>query len=258
MKKIIKPVLLNIILFAAFLGAEPLHAQSIIDNYNVDKFPVDSSLDTLDRWATLSGLLGLHTRETTVREKGENKTFRGIGFEANGEHTQGYRSFGNFRLSTNDTLVLEFDLVAVGNNAQALLGLGNVGGFDANAVPPLVGVFSRMGFVIRPGGQGEFISAVDSRGNAILAKRGHLYRVRSVWRLTEGGEASLEIKDLSAGETDFTQLYFDAEQTQAFASLGLDNALISSAMVNFWEHLFFRTGGSESQAGMVNNITVKR
>jgi hypothetical protein len=235
-----------------------INAQVIIDNYTVDGFPVDSSLDTLDRWVTLSGLLGLHTREVTVRLSGESKSIRGIGFEANGEHTQGYRSFGNFRLSTNDNLVLEFDMVAIGNNAQALLGLGNVGGFDANAVPPLVGVFSRFGFVVRPGGQGEFISAVDSSGNAILAKRGHLYRVRSVWRLAGGGEASLEIKDLSAGETDFRQLYFDTEQTMAFANLGLDNAVISSAMVGFWEHLFFRTGGSESQAGLVNRISVVR
>lgn len=224
---------------------------TLLIDYNVDSLTVNTALVGQDGWLNYSstGGDGPYIRETTVDIGGSPTTIKGVGWLGDNIATRGYRSFGDFGLTSSSTVILEFDLVRVGNNAQAMVGVGFADPVLGGAgLPVTVGSFSTSGFTVREEGEGTQHHARDTNGNNIVPIQGDLYRVRSVWTLTGGGTATLEIKNLSAGDTDFTTLYFDAAQTQSTAPLGL------TSDVTTWEHLLVRPGGSSAQGGLITNI----
>jgi len=165
-----------------------------------------------------------------------------------GTAARAYREFDNFNLMTGFTVTIEFDLVRVGTTGQAMLGIGSA--VVNSNIPPTVGTFSTSGWGIRPNGEGTIVHALANNGNFILPTQSNLYRVRSVWDLG-AATGSLAVKNLSAGETAFTTLYFDAAQTQSTVSLG------TLGDVTQWNDLLVRTGGNSfGQGGFFDNAYV--
>jgi hypothetical protein len=243
----------SLLALAVGLSSAMLLKASVPFEYDFDTFTTGSSIVGQDGWINFSGTGGTGpvVREVATTINGSPTTVKGLGHLGDNIVTRAYRSFGNFGITSASIITLEFDMIRVGSAAQAMVGVGAVDhttGSVGNAAS--VGYFSSLGFVVRGEGEGLQQSAVDSDGNAILAIQGDLYRVRSVWNLSGTGTATLEIMNLSLGETEFTQLYFNAAQTQTTANLGL------YTNPSTWEHLQIRPGGSGGQAGLITDISV--
>ena len=243
----------SILAIVVGLSSATLLKASVPFQYDFDAFTTGTSIVGQDGWINFSGTSGTGpvVREVSTTINGSSATVKGLGHHGDNIVTRAYRSFGNFGVSSSSTIVLEFDLIRVGSNAQAMLGVGSVDHtLGSPGHPATVGYFTSNGFMVRGEGEGTQQSAVDSAGNVIHANQGDLYRVRSIWNLTGTGTATLEIMNLSLGETEFTQLFFNAAQTQATANLGL------YTNPSTWEHLQIRPGGTAGQAGLVTNISV--
>ncbi len=245
-----KHLILSVALACGTAGA--LKGSFLID-YDFDQFTTGSSIVGQDGWINFSGDGGTGpvVREETVSINGTPTTVKGLGHLGTNIVTRAYRSFGNFGLTDQSTITLEFDLVRVGSNAQGLVGVGAADSTAGSAGHPAsVGTFSSTGFAIRGEQEGTRVDAVDANGDNILPNQGDLYRIRSVWTLAGTGSGTLEIMNLSQGETEFTQLFFNQAQTQATADLELSSDLST------WEHLWIRPGGNDAQAGLVTNLTM--
>jgi hypothetical protein len=95
-----------------------------------------------------------------------------------------------------------------------------------------LGVFFRDGW----GGTTHAVDASGSDWNDFGSRE--VVVLRSVWDLS-ANTASLSIKNLSLGETEFTPLYFDREQTRTTVDLGPIGDLAS------WNQFFIRTTGTK-------------
>jgi hypothetical protein len=224
-------------------------------NYSFDDFAVDSKIVGQDGWQNFSsdGGTGPRVREVAASVGAVPAIIKGLGNSGESTPSRAFRSFGNMGLNAASTLVVEFDMMRVRDNGQALLGVGIVDPAQgAVGHPASVGTFSTGGFLVRGEGEGNQHYPVDANGFNVVPHAGELYRVRSVWTLAGSGNATLEIKNLSRRETDFTQLFFDRAQTQATADLGLYSNPSS------WQHLWIRSGGTNTQAGFIRNISVSK
>ena len=146
---------------------------------------------------------------------------------------------GNFSLTTADTITLTFDLRVTAASANAAFGIGNYNQISSSSgVPPLFGVQSGV-WALRGWGFGTQVNARDTGNISLLASQNEWYRVQSTWDLSGTGTGTLSIMNLTLGETAFTQLYFNAAQTQTTADLLLGNG--NNPGVANWEGVFVRT-----------------
>lgn len=223
-------------------------AQTVLVDYDFNGLTVNTALAGQDGWTNFvtNGSTGPFVRSVTPT----NLTSQiGGSYATDSQITRAYRSFGNFDLTSASVITLEFNLLIVGNSGQAVAGIGNVTAGTASTLPPVVGSFSSTGFQIRAAGDGTQTSAVASNGSAIVPILNNLYQVRSVWDLSTA-TATLEIMNLSAGETQYTQLFFNQAQTQATASLG------TLGNVALWDDFLIRTGGNSGQGGFIDNVYI--
>jgi len=239
---------LSVLAAVALLTANFASAQVVLIDYNFNGLTTNSALAGQDGWINFSssGNAGPTVRSFTPTGLSAQV---GAGWSTSGgTAARAYREFDNFNLMTGFTVTIEFDLVRVGTTGQAMLGIGSA--VVNSNIPPTVGTFSTSGWGIRPNGEGTMVNALATNGNFILPTQSNLYRVRSVWDLG-AATGSLAVKNLSAGETAFTTLYFDAAQTQSTVSLG------TLGDVTQWNDLLVRTGGNSfGQGGFVDNIYV--
>lgn len=239
---------LSLLAAAAFFTANFASAQVVLVDYNFNSLTTNNALAGQDGWINFSsdGNGGPVVRSFTPTGLSAQQ---GAGWSAGGTGAaRAYREFDNFNLTTGFTVTIEFDLVRVGANAQALLGIGSAAA--PATIPATVGTFSTFGWVIRTIGEGTSASALDGSGNAIVPTQNNLYRVRSVWDLG-AATGSLAVMNLSEGETAFTPLYFNAAQTQSTVSLG------TLGDVTLWNDLLVRTGGGNQTAGgFLDNVYV--
>ena len=163
--------------------------------------------------------------------------------------SQSILNAGNFSLTTADTITLTFDLRVTAASANAAFGIGNYNQISSSSgVPPLFGVQSGV-WALRGWGFGTQVNARGTNGISLLASQNEWYRVQSTWDLSGTGTGTLSIMNLTLGETAFTQLYFNAAQTQATADLQLGNA--NNPGVANWEGVFLRTTN-----GRIDNLSV--
>jgi len=156
---------------------------------------------------------------------------------------------GNFSLTTADTITLTFDLRVTAASANAAFGIGNYNQISSSSgTPPVFGVISGV-WAVRGWGFGTTVNARDTGNISLLASQNEWYRVQSTWDLSGTGTGTLSIMNLTLGETAFTQLYFNAAQTQATADLQLGNA--NNPGVANWEGVFLRTTN-----GRIDNLSV--
>jgi hypothetical protein len=156
---------------------------------------------------------------------------------------------GNFSLTTADTITLTFDLRVTAASANAAFGIGNYNQTSSGSgTPPVFGVISGI-WAVRGWGFGTTVNARDTNGFSLVATQNEWYRVQSTWDLSGTGTGTLSIMNLTLGETEFTQLHFNAAQTQTAADLQLGNA--SNPGVANWEGVFLRT-----QNGQIDNLSV--
>ena len=156
---------------------------------------------------------------------------------------------GNFGLTTADTITLTFDLRVTAASANAAFGIGNYNQISSSSgTPPVFGVISGI-WAVRGWSFGTTVNARGTNGVSLVATQNEWYRVQSTWDLSGTGTGTLSIMNLTLGETAFTQLYFNAAQTQTTADLLLGN--VNNPGVANWEGVFFRT-----QNGQIDNLSV--
>jgi hypothetical protein len=156
---------------------------------------------------------------------------------------------GNFGLTASNTITLTFDLRVTAASPTAMFGIGNYSQTSSSAgVPPAFGVLAG-NWIVRGWGFGTVANARDTNNTAIAATTNEWYRVQSTWDLSGTGTGSLSIMNLTLGQTNFTPLFFNAAQTQEFASLQLTNA--NNPGVANWEGVFLRTID-----GQIDNLSV--
>jgi hypothetical protein len=161
---------------------------------------------------------------------------------------------GNFGLTATDTIELTFDFRATAASANASFGIGEYSQTSSsNGTPPVFGIQGGI-WMVRGWGFGTTVLARANSGpvtgDTIAANVNDWYRVRSTWDLSGTGTGTLEIMNLTLGETDFTQLYFNRDQTVSTANLQLDNSFADP--VDTWSGVFVRTQG----AGVDNLVVV--
>ena len=151
----------------------------------------------------------------------------------------------NVKVAMADILVLEVTLRrGVPNSTEGsgiLFGFGAAGAFPATLGANNEGLMIRGGFLstmvaLKADGTNWGDQKNDPQD---YAEHQDKIVLRSVWNLRYG-TGTLEVKNLTRGETKFTPLYFDEAQTLTTASLG-DVWEISS-----WNQVFLRFGGSSS------------
>ena len=187
----------------------------------------------LQRWtsdldALTSGRLDHHSPWFTTRKGTAIKVVAGElepGSTLKGSSTDVWQSRVRhllpLALRGGEVLELSFDVRVSGKTSVAVLGLAS--SLDVNQ-GPYFGVFAEQGWVVREGKNGKQRSARDAAGRIVRPVPGHWYRVRSTWRISangEAGDATLEIRDLTANASGFTELRFGERRTPR-AGLGLN------------------------------------
>ena len=166
-----------------------------------------------------------------------------------GDDTRALLQAGNFGLSNSDTITLTFDLRVSASDSNAGFGVGifnpDVGSIGTT---PHIGVQAG-NWIVRGWSFGDSSPARDSSGSAIGPTEGDWYRVQSEWTLSGAGTATLWVKNLTEGETAFTQLFFNAAQDQTTATLNLDDPNNTGAQN--WDGVFTRNRDSS-----IDNLTV--
>lgn len=156
---------------------------------------------------------------------------------------------GNFSLTTADTITLTFDLRVTAASANAAFGIGNYNqSSSSSGVAPLFGVNTGV-WAVRGWSFGTQVNARGTNNVSLAATTNEWYRVQSTWNLSGSGTGTLSIMNLTLGETNFTQLFFNAAQTEGFANLQLTN-VFNPGVAN-WEGVYFRT-----QNGQIDNLSV--
>lgn len=159
---------------------------------------------------------------------------------------------GNFGLTQSDSITLTFDLFVSESGSHLSFGIGI---FDTDSTTignaPHFGLQNGNWIVRGPGlvSANPTINARAPNGSALSATLNNWYRVQSIWDLSGEGSATLSIMNLTAGETEFTQLFFDAAQTQTVASLSLES---SNYNVSNWDGVWVRGRNN----GLADNLVV--
>lgn len=165
---------------------------------------------------------------------------------------------GNFGLTNSSVITLTFDLfvdsaVAAGSR-NAAFGIGRFDTVSSSVgAGPYFGVQSGV-WMVRGWAFGTTTFARPFDADGTLAPVADTwYRVQSEWDLGANGgvgTATLSIMNLTSGETEFTQLFFDRNHTVATATLQLDDSFNTGA--ENWSGIFVRTQG----AGVDNLVVV--
>lgn len=155
-----------------------------------------------------------------------------------------------FGFSGEETFRVEFLVQRTSLVKDAIGGMIGVG---TERLYPATGGLFYGGWAIReeaktkgaPGGEvHKFL--YKQNGQAAVSKREHWYQVRITYNLhaltKEGPTAALEIRDVTAGEIEFTPLYLDPQGKISEASLGLTSDPVT------WNRLTLRIGTSDSNS----------
>lgn len=223
-------------LMAVMLTICGLKAQTLV-NTNFDSL-TDGDIAGQGGWVALSGA---KTATILSGPAGSLDTSKTVGRNLTGGDTtpaliKNTGLFSSGSLSSSSIVTLTFDVYAAGANSISFYGIGAAsytGGPSAQ-----FGVFNGA-WTIRGENSGSITNAVNSSGTALSITTGSWYRVQSVWDLSANsgaGSATLSILNLTAGETDYTTLYFNAAQTQSTVSLGIASA------ASTWTSAYIRAG----------------
>jgi hypothetical protein len=157
-------------------------------------------------------------------------------------------SFTSGSVAAGSVVTFDFDFYidASGGSAYSMMGVGS-----STTVPVLFGSVSRSLFVREENfGANHFIK--DGVGNLVLSLDSW-YTVRLVMDLSanEGsGAGELYLKDLTAGVTMFTQLYFDTAQSITAADLGI------STDETLWTTAYARLGDNGGGPNYIDNTKI--
>jgi len=143
--------------------------------------------------------------------------------------------FGAGSLSSSSIVTLQVDV-------SRAPGGSNISGFGIGSSSGMSAYFGIAGntFIIRNEAYGATFNATN-----LTANIGDWYTVQSVWDLSTG-TGSLFVKNLTAGQTSFTQLTFGAQST---VTLGLTTA------VDTWTTAYVRLAESGASASYLDNIS---
>lgn len=238
----IKGALLLILLFVSegSLRATPLVS------YNFDSLTA-GDLGGQDGWATVatrssSSVIAGPAGSLNTSEALSNGALSGVTPVINSKSF-----FAAGTVTSGSILTMSIDVYAGAANSIEYFGIG-LSGYSGNPSAQF-GVFNGI-FSIRGESNGTIYNAVNSSGAAISITTGSWYRLQSVWDLSTG-TATLSYLNLTAGETAYTSLYFDAAQTTSSVSLG-----ITSTVAN-WTTGYVRMGNSSGNGiGYLDNISV--
>lgn len=162
--------------------------------------------------------------------------------------TSGSQWIHNSNLATiaaDSTITMEYDVYLRDASAAASDAVISVG--DGTAVYTYAGLWGGK-FILRRNG-GPTLTAVDAGGVDIVANAQDVYRIKTVWDF-QINRADLAYKNLSNGDTAWTQLYFDAAQTS-------DNLWLGDIDESTLTHVMMRSYGSSTAIQTeIDNISV--
>lgn len=151
-------------------------------------------------------------------------------------------------LKNAEKFALEFDICTNGGQSVAVMGLGN-----SSTFPPTVGVLFDSLILREQDFSGKIHKTYGPDGKVFKPNPEDWYTVRTEWVYVEALGAwtgTMAIKNLTLDEKEFTSLYFDAEQKQKAAPLGVFTAPTSK---EFWNLIALRTG---TPGGKVANFRI--
>lgn len=172
------------------------------------------------------------------------QTARGEGLISRGKREVSAGVFGE------EQFALEFDVMRDDPQSIALVGLGST-----SEVPARVGILFDKVVIREQKFDGRIHNLFGPDGSPYQPNPGDWYRIRSVWKyVSELGAwtGTVEIRNLTLGEEEFTPLYFNDAQTQDSAPLGVFEG---PERVDLWDLLLVRTG---TPGGKLGNIQVIR
>jgi len=179
--------------------------------------------------------------------EGDHNDYSVIGVPAaeTSQQARAIRQLRSLNINRNQALTLSVELTANSTNVGDFLcfGFGKHG-----EVPAYLGVQNGY-WIIRGSGFGTTHVARHSDGSGIRPVEGDLYRVTSTWRFDGDGEATLNIRNLTAGEIVDTPLFFDAAQSVSSVSLELSR----NSPVNTWNSVWLRMA-TQPEAGSLNQL----
>ena len=225
----------------------PAKGQTIV-NYNFNTLTSGTSVNGQDGWSS-DGDNAYRTPSqvaATPVNAGGGGTLgltNGLGSVGTQASFANKSFFSAGTLTSTDKIVLTFEAIQVSTPSVALFGLNaeNALGF---------GIWNGT-VIVRS--NGAYTGAKTASNNDVTVLNNHWYSFKSEWDLS-AATATLYMKDLTAGDTGYTQLFFNAAQTQATVSLG---AITPST----WNNTWLRVGQSSSSTagygtGYLDNLSV--
>ncbi len=156
------------------------------------------------------------------------------------------KAITNPKLESDSRIVVE---IIASRATEGDAGCGVAFGFGAKEMDKVIGISQRNAY-FRDGWGGEQSAIATDGSDWNDFGTEDIVVLRSVWDLGTG-TATLEMKNLSADETDFTPLYFDEAQTQTTIDIG-DMSGIAS-----WDKVFIRITGTKQARLYSATITVE-
>lgn len=234
---------MSLIALSAFL-ASPASGQTLI-NYNFNSRSA-GALNGQDGWTASEGANGAQVAATPVNAGGGGT----LGL-TNGLTDAGMSATKSFfpanSITSTSIVTLTFDAIQVSSPTVAQFGLSTGGSF------PNFGIWNGTMAIRVNGDSGQTFIAKTPQGFDIAPINNHWYSFQSVWDFNTG-LATLAYKDLTAGDTNYTQLYFNAAQTQSTVSLGTINP-------STWTTAYVRVGKTGTSGigygtGYLDNLSV--
>lgn len=165
--------------------------------------------------------------------------------------SRGKKTVSVTELGEAEKFALEFDFCADGDRPIAMMGLGN------NTVhPPTVGVLFGNLVLREQEFDGRIHKIYGPDGNLFKPNPGDWYRVRTEWNYVEGlatWTGTVALRNLTLEEKEFQPVFFDPEQKQKAAPLGVFAAPGGGKIL--WNLLVLRTG---TPGGKVANFKAYR
>lgn len=231
---------MSLIALSAFL-ASPASGQTLI-NYNFNSL-TPGALNGQDGWSASEGANGAQVATTPTNAGGGGT----LGL-TNGLINAGMSAWKSFftagSVTSSSIVTLTFDAIQDSAPTIAQFGISTGGQY------PNFGIWN--GTMAIRSDAGTFIAKTPG-GFDVAPINDHWYSFKSVWDLNTQ-LATLAYKDLTNGDTGYTQLYFNAGQTQSTVSLG---AITPST----WTHAYVRVGktgvdGVGYGTGYLDNLSV--
>ncbi|MBE2204915.1 MAG: PEP-CTERM sorting domain-containing protein [Chthoniobacterales bacterium] len=230
-------------LIALTVALSPQAKGVTLINYNFNSLTTGTSIHGQDSWVSVSGSFNTPPQVATTPVNAGGGGTTGL---TNGLEDKGSSARKNFftagTLTTSQTLTLTFDAIQVTNQTIAQFGLG-----DGTAN---FGIWN--GTMAIRSSANTFIAKTNA-GWDVAPINNHWYSFQSVWNLSTN-MASLYYKDLTNGDTSYTQLFFDQAQTVSQVSLGSFNpATVTDAWVRVGKT---GAGGVGPGTGYLDNLSL--